>query len=153
MVDGVKRGRGVGCAVAAMALVAVTLPGSSVMADDAGGHAFFMEQAGYGRPEPASQQALIDPSDRPLVVKRKRQTASHRPVIQVAVGPQAPVTIYDDQTLRPGDAVMTAKGLRVFVGDRGTTHSETDFVALSDAEGLPKQVQKELLVIDKAPHG
>ena len=70
---------------------------------------------------------------------------------KLVVGPVAPVSIYDDKTLRAGDAVMTAKGVRVFLGSHRMPYTEDDFAALSDAEGVPKPVEKALLIIDKAP--
>ena len=118
--------------------------------DDGGVGAFFREQFGIGQSSP-SEPIFQDPdqSERSLIVRPKHKRSEPR--VAVAKGPTVPVSIYDDRTLRPGDAVMTAKGLRIFVGSRSMPHSEADFVALAAADGLPRQVQKSLLLIDREP--
>jgi hypothetical protein len=135
----------------AAALTVSTTPGRA--GDDGGLGAFFREQFGIGQPSDPAPNAVYEvPEDRPITVRpRRRHLVTRRPQAKVAVGPMAPVSIYDDTTLRPGDAVMTAKGVRVFLGGHSAPYTEEDFTALSDAEGLPKQVQKALVVIDKAP--
>ena len=52
-----------------------------------------------------------------------------------------------DATLQPGDSVMTAKGVRVFVG--GCPHRDTDFLALAEIRSLPKHERRALAAIDK----
>ena len=54
----------------------------------------------------------------------------------------------DDESLRNGDVVMTAEGLRVFTGSAGSHHDEEDFVKISDTEGLSKTERSALLFID-----
>jgi hypothetical protein len=54
-----------------------------------------------------------------------------------------------DATLRPGDSVMTAKGVRVFEGGGGCPHKSTDFLALGEIRGLPKHERRALAAIDK----
>lgn len=39
----------------------------------------------------------------------------------------APIDIMDDPTLKPGDMVVTANGVKVFRGDKALPHEETDF--------------------------
>jgi hypothetical protein len=147
-ITGMRLGR---CCALLAALLCATATTTAVKADDAGIAAFFRQQFGIGdgAPEPSvSAPSFDEPVSRPLVVRRHRRPAVH---VEAKVGPVGPVSIYDDRTLRAGDAVMTAKGLRVFVGGHGAPYTDADFVAVSEADGLPRQVEKALLVIDKAP--
>jgi hypothetical protein len=50
--------------------------------------------------------------------------------------------------LEDGDAVMTAQGLRIFIGDRASHHDDKDFAKLSEVTGLSKQEKIQLLAID-----
>lgn len=141
--------------MAGMAMVMVLCAPATrgLAADDAGIGAFFREQFGIGA-EPQAAPSYDLPEDRPIIVRpRRSRVVARRPEAKIAVGPVAPVSIYEDRTLKRGDAVMTKTGVRVFVGGHGAPYTEADFAALPDAEGLPKQVQKALLVIDKAPRG
>lgn len=147
-----RRVRVVLAATISAAVLGVASPGRA--GDDAGIGAFFREQFGIGAaPDAAPQQPAWEPTEsRPVIIRpRHRHVAARRLEVKVAVGPVAPVSIYEDKTLRAGDAVMTAKGVRVFMGGHGTPYAESDFAALTDADGLPKQVAKALLIIDKAP--
>ncbi len=72
-----------------------------------------------------------------------------------AVRPHAPDltqpdAILHDATLREGDSVMTAKGLRVFQGGSACPHKESDFLALADARDIPKAKRGALVAIEKA---
>jgi hypothetical protein len=140
-------------AIAITALVSAAPASPGYAGDDGSIGAFFREQFGIGAaPQPEPQPDYSLPDDHPIIVRpRHKHIAARRADTKVAVGPVAPVSIYDDRTLRPGDAVMTAKGVRVFLGGHQAPYTEADFTALSDTEGLPKQVEKELVVIDKAP--
>jgi hypothetical protein len=132
-------------------LLSTGLSAHSVMAaDDAGVGAFFRDQFGIGADPTPPAPVYDEPVSRPLIVRphRRPQRAA---AAKIVVGPVAPVSIYNDRTLKVGDAVMTAKGLRVFVGGHGAPYTDADFLAVSDVDGLPKQVQKALLIIDKAP--
>lgn len=62
--------------------------------------------------------------------------------------PPAPADIMDDDSLRPGDAVMTASGLRIFIGSSGTPHAPQDFRKLSDINGFSKRERKALAALD-----
>ncbi len=139
---------------AGLAVVATfCAPASPGMADDAGIGAFFREQFGIGGDAPPAPAYEV-PDERPITVRpRQSHVVSRRPHAAVAVGPVAPVSIYEDKTLRPGDAVMTKTGVRIFLGGHGTPYTENDFAALSDAEGLSKQTERALFAIDKAPRG
>lgn len=139
---------------AAVVLAAFCAPATQVSAaDDAGIGAFFRDALGLGADQPAAP-VYDSPAERPVIVRRKRvHTAAPRPQVKIAVGPVAPVSIFEDRTLKPGDAVMTKKGLRVFVGRHSAPYSDADFATLSQFDGLPKQIEKELVAINKAPHG
>lgn len=141
--------------VAAIVLMAFCARATQVFAaDDAGLGSFFRDALGIGaEPQAAPSPVFESPAERPVTIRRKRiRTAGSRQV-KIAVGPVAPVSIYDDRTLRAGDAVMTKTGLRVFIGGHGAPYSDADFAALSDTDGLPRQVQKELVALNKGPHG
>ncbi len=49
----------------------------------------------------------------------------------------AAISLRADMTLRPGDAVMTREGVKVFVGAAGDRHEDRDFVLVQDYSGLP----------------
>lgn len=48
----------------------------------------------------------------------------------------AAISLRADMTLRPGDAVMTKEGMKVFVGTVGDRHEDRDFVSVQDYAGL-----------------
>ena len=64
-----------------------------------------------------------------------------------------PITIYTDSTLQPGDAVMTANGIRVFRGSDTLPHRDSDFVGLTHARGLSRSVSRTLAFLDAVPGG
>ena len=61
-----------------------------------------------------------------------------------------PDAILHDATLREGDSVMTAQGVRVFQGGSACPHKESDFLALADARDIPKAKRGALVAIEKA---
>jgi hypothetical protein len=61
-----------------------------------------------------------------------------------------PDVILHDATLREGDSVMTAKGVRVFQGGSACPHKESDFLALADARDIPRSKRGALQAIEKA---
>jgi len=61
-----------------------------------------------------------------------------------------PDAILHDATLREGDSVMTAQGVRVFQGGSACPHKESDFLALADARDVPKSSRGALIAIEKA---
>jgi hypothetical protein len=58
-----------------------------------------------------------------------------------------------DTTLRRGDVVMTAQGFRVYVGDAYGPSGPDDFVALSQARGLPRAERAELVAMENSSAG
>ena len=107
----------------------------------------------YARPtERAVHRAVASRGDRPLTVKLNRPKIV-RPA-QIAQGRTAPVkvSIFEDKTLQRGDAVMTAKGIRIFAGSNSWPYQPSDFVALSSARQMDQGMRKVLLDLDRMPH-
>ncbi len=141
--------------------------------DDAGVHDFFSSMFGGGEQSgsaPAAAQhyqqtPFVDPleglgrsatssrAERPLTVKLHRPKVAKLTRLVQLPARSGRVSIFEDRTLRRGDAVMTAKGIRIFAGSRSWPYQETDFVALADARQLSKDLQKVLLDLDRMPHG
>ena len=152
------------------ALCAVGLPGGGARAgflEDLFG-AFSAEQ----RPAPSRDAYYSDRRVRRQAsslsyIPRQRRKAAHSPSDGMATaGPEAsglcygarqhapdltqPDVILHDATLREGDSVMTAKGVRVFQGGSACPHKESDFLALADARDISKSKRGALLAIEKA---
>jgi len=56
----------------------------------------------------------------------------------------------NDPTLRKGDLVMTPKGFLVFQGAKTRSITSSDFVALSQAPALPKDLRAALVAMERA---
>lgn len=63
----------------------------------------------------------------------------------------AVVTVYQDRTLRDGDAVMMADGIRLYHGGATWPHQRADFVRLQFATNLGWSLRHTLADIDSAP--
>ena len=64
---------------------------------------------------------------------------------------QRTTDIFADKTLRPGDAVMTKDGIRIYAGDTSSSsHEASDFVPLADAHHVKKSARLALAAIDTA---
>ena len=103
--------------------------------------------------QPAPQYA-------PQPFPQKKRVVIHRPKnlvakLHPAKGPHAApiVGLMDDESLRNGDVVMTADGIRVFTGSAGSQHSEDEFAKLSDIKGMSKTQRSALLFIDSGAAG
>jgi hypothetical protein len=83
-----------------------------------------------------------------LMGRRKMVVADNHPV-----GPLAPTDLMDDDSLRPGDAVVTPSGIRIFIGLHGSHHASEDFRKPSDIKGLPKRERKALAALDAQDSG
>ena len=100
-------------------------------------------------------------------IQRQHRKATHSPSDGMATGgPEAiglcyaarqhapdltqPDVILHDATLREGDSVMTAQGVRVFQGGSACPHKQSDFLALADARDISKSKRGALLAIEKA---
>ncbi|MGB6325258.1 MAG: hypothetical protein WBG11_05640 [Methylocella sp.] len=83
-----------------------------------------------------------------LSARRKLRVADNHPV-----GPVPPTDLMDDNSLRRGDAVMTATGIRIFIGSSGNHHDPEDFRKPSEVKGLPKSERKALAALDAQGSG
>ena len=63
----------------------------------------------------------------------------------------AVVSIYEDRTLRRGDAVMTFAGLRVFAGSRTFPYRPEDFSSLRASRDIKGQLRRALIELDQTP--
>ena len=59
-------------------------------------------------------------------------------------------SLLNDPTLRKGDVVMTPKGFVVFEGAKTRSITSSDFVALSQARSLPKDLRATLVDMERA---
>ncbi|MBV8850546.1 MAG: hypothetical protein JOZ16_13290 [Methylobacteriaceae bacterium] len=118
-------------------------------ADDAGIWQFLLGGGrGGGAPSPAptyspaeSMYAAPSRSKKHIAHIRisRPKTIAHADLPQ-----KGPVTIYNDRTLRRGDSVMTAQGLRVFRGAGHFPYHPADFVALAQASSFVSGNKKQL---------
>lgn len=141
---------------AAVTCIVLVGLGTGASANDSGGLAeFFNQQFGLGAPQPQPQTAPMwsedNPYDRPLVVRPHHRRAHVLRAVAVIKGPVAPVSIYEDKTLRRGDAVMTAHGIRIFRGSSTLPYKDADFVAISASDELSRDVAKTLTAMDHVP--
>jgi hypothetical protein len=79
--------------------------------------------------------------------------AVHRKVILAdktdhEVGPQAPVDLMEDDSLRHGDAVMTQTGIKIFVGYSSDHHRPEDFRKISEIKKLSKRERSAFAALD-----
>ena len=58
--------------------------------------------------------------------------------------------VLNDPTLRRGDVVVTPKGFLVFQGAKTRSITSSDFVALSQARSLPKDLRAVLVAMERA---
>ena len=135
--------------------------------DDSGALGFFSSMFGAHEPEtapvptplavaPAQAQSTASPKRSPLRSTAGIRTPKHS--IRAAnsakaflMGKMKTVSIFADKTLRRGDAVMTAHGIRVFAGSNSWPYQNSDFIALADAPHLNKSQQAMLLDLDRLP--
>ena len=133
-----------------LAMVAALLCGGAGMARAQG----FLELFGnaFGRGGVLPQPDWVQQDAPPLVVRphRPRRHPSSGGAQHYDVASLKSITIYTDKTLEPGDAVMTATGLKVFNGSRSWPYTEGDFVAIASSGRTANGLRKELTAIDKA---
>src|SRR5437660_1899822 len=125
-------------------LAGLTMVGKAV-AEDAGIWQFLLGQGrggGYSAPPaPAWPPLMRPPMYGPRVASPRavRKPVVHLRVVrpkaiaQTDIPQKGPVSIYNDRTLRRGDSVMTAQGLRVFKGSSHFPYRASDFVLLAEA--------------------
>ncbi len=85
--------------------------------------------------------------------RRVHALVTHRKVILAdksdpVVGPQAPVDLMDDDSLRHGDAVMTQAGIKIFVGYSSDHHQPEDFRKISEIKKLSKRERSAFAALD-----
>ena len=126
--------------------------GNRASARDDGVLEFFTSAfGGGGTAGPVYSEDDRSYQDRPLTVRPRR--APRLAVVPVPVKPQV-VSILDDTTLRRGDAVMTEKGMRIFVGLPTRPHTDGDFVDLAKSDRVVnKTTEKVLADLDRKPGG
>ena len=139
-------------------VMAVLVPGltNGASARDGSIQDFFARELGIGGSQSSGGGPVWsedDPFDRPLVVRPHRKARSAPRAATIAKGPTEPVSIYEDKTLRRGDAVMTANGMRIFRGSNTMPYRDADFVAISESGGLSRDVAKTLMAMDRVPRG
>jgi hypothetical protein len=150
---------------ASLLIVAVAGLGivGNALAEDAGIWQFLLNQGrqsyspppAYNLPPPmfAPRMALPHFVRRPTVQRPVVHLRIMRPkAIAHADIPhtKGAVSIYTDRTLRRGDSVMTAQGLRVFKGASHFPYRAADFVALTDASHFVVGDKKQLRDIQLA---
>ena len=86
---------------------------------------------------------------KPLTV-RLHHAAPRSMVAQVPTKP-GKVSIYQDHTLRPGDAVMMADGLRVFAGSKSWPYRATDFRSLDGGKRFGRETSRFFAALDRVP--
>lgn len=88
--------------------------------------------------------------------RRRHAERSRRPAIHVAARPEhdhaaPPASPLEDETLRPGDAVMAQNGLWVFEGSSTFPYRPSDFRALATATSLSSSERKRLAPYNQSP--
>ncbi|RYC33114.1 hypothetical protein D3273_04360 [Lichenibacterium minor] len=153
---------------ACLGLAGAALLGAATGASaDEGGLGGFLASIFGGHPQQAAPAPQPMPSYVPRAVptygqeRRPRaraltvrlHPAKPRLVFVQAPSKPAKVSIYEDRTLRRGDAVMTADGVRVFAGSSSWPFTAGDFVGLKDAKSFDRDTSKVLAQLDKLPRG
>ena len=143
-----------------MLLPVAVMASVSARAED-GGFFGFLASLGGGAARPApvdAPPASAGQQVRPLTVRRlpkKARTGFGRARVARVPGKTGPVSIFQDPTLRSGDAVMTKDGMRVFAGGRFSPdrpYEATDFVAVSAAKTVSPNVKKTVIELNRLPH-
>ncbi len=151
--------------ILAGATVLLAQQGAAASGDD-GLHQFFSAIFGGGAAQPAAASAPVQGQGsgeapyrghgrpfhgHPLTVRLQKT----KPRVAVAQLPtkSGKVSIFDDGTLRRGDAVMTASGIRIFAGSGALPHASSDFVSLAATKDLTKDLTKVLAEVDRVPRG
>ena len=154
---------------------------TAVAYDDAGAHQFFVAGSGADtgssaltsapvappgparawagedttRPRHASREVSYHWRGKPsgarsLTVRLHDKAPPKSSVAEVPTKPIA-VSIFEDRTLRRGDAVMTANGIRIFAGSSSWPYTAGDFVPLASAKDVSKENVAVLASLDRLP--
>jgi hypothetical protein len=141
-----------------VSLIALCFIGKAV-ADDAGIWQFLLNQGrqSYSPPPTPQLPPLVAPVQGRAAVRRlMRKPVVHlriaRPklIAHADIPQKGPVSIYNDRTLRRGDSVMTAQGLRVFKGSSRLPYHAADFVPLAEASRFVTGDKKQLREVQLA---
>lgn len=159
----VGRGRAARWGAALAVSAAMALGAAPARAEDGGFFGFLKTALGGSAPAPAPApppMASEGEQVRPLTVRRAPKKAAHAGAgrTRLAHGPvkTGPVSIYEDPTLRSGDAVMTKDGMKVFAGGRFSPehpYEDADFVAASASKTVAPNLKKTVIELNKLPHG
>ena len=158
---GLMRRSGFGRWGVAVLLPVVLMASLPARAED-GGFFGFLASLGGGPARPAPVEAPSASAGehvRPLTVRRspkKARAGFGRARVARVPGKTGPVSIFEDPTLRNGDAVMTKDGMRVFAGGRFSPDrpfASTDFVAVSAAKAVSPNIKKTVIELNRLPHG
>lgn len=135
---------------ARLVVAAAVLCGGTGMARAQGFLELFGNPFGHDRALP--QPDWVQPDAPPLTVRphHPRRHVSSGGAQHYDVAALKGITIYNDKSLAPGDAVMTATGLKVFNGSRSWPYTEDDFVAIASSGRMASGLRKELTALDKA---
>jgi hypothetical protein len=137
--------------VAAISVAALCLFGKAV-AEDAGIWQFLLNQGrqSYSPPSasyfppPIFAPRLAAPHFVRKPVVHMRIVRPPKAIAHADIPQKGPVSIYNDRTLRRGDSVMTAQGLRVFRGSSRFPYRPSDFVSLAEASKFVLGDKKQL---------
>jgi hypothetical protein len=105
---------------------------------------------GYSDPygyEPGSDVPRPEIEAAPAPGQSPKEVMAAIKAVKPGKGPLGP--FINDPTLRPGDVVVTTKGLMVYRGGGGPSHRENDFVTVANASGLVANKQT-LISLEKA---
>ncbi|MCI0598085.1 MAG: hypothetical protein L0Y50_05910 [Beijerinckiaceae bacterium] len=110
------------------------------------GYGAYPPQGQYWRPDPGYRRSSNSRKHGLKGVARKKIFVAAR--TDQPAGPLAPINLMEDGSLRKGDAVMTAAGIRVFVGYSGDHHEPEDFRKPIEIKRLSKVERKALAALD-----
>jgi hypothetical protein len=84
------------------------------------------------------------------VANRYRTTSDNTCRCHRSLARSYSAAVLNDPTLRKGDVVVTTKGFLVFQGAKTRSITSSDFVALSQARSLPKDLRAALVAMERA---
>ncbi|MBO0734791.1 MAG: hypothetical protein J2P49_10865 [Methylocapsa sp.] len=98
----------------------------------------------YSAPAPRRHSWAHNPGKRTSEHKKTNLAKTPAPLM----GPQKPVGIMEDETLRKGDAVVTENGIRIFAGAPGPHHEPRDFKKPTEIRRLSKTERKAFAALE-----
>ena len=147
----------------AVLAVSVAVAAAPAQAEEGGFFGFLRSALGGESAPAAAPPSAQGPAEGrappPLTVRRSPRKAhgeSGRARFAHLPGKTGPVSIFEDPTLRDGDAVMTKTGMKVFAGGRFSPdhpYNEADFVTVSSAKTMAPGLRKTVIELNKLPPG